>query len=153
MFGERDIEEFLNPWAPLTITYFTALSAEITEAFPVTLVAAGRQALLAVVQLAVLTQLDSFIPLQRGLLIFPESPPGCCQKLGKFSPLFLFLVFSTRIIQFESDFINRSWFVPEDLPSLGAALCPLFRDHSWLPATVLCLLQSTQTGTVSQVLT
>lgn len=80
----------LPPRALLTITYFKACM-KITKAVTVTLLAAECQALLAVVQRSVLTQFDSLIPLQKGLLIFPKTVPDCCQKLAKFSSLFLFL--------------------------------------------------------------
>lgn len=76
--------------AVLTITYFKACM-KITKAVTVTLLAAECQALLAVVQRSVLTQFDSLIPLQKGSLIFPKTVPDCCQKLAKFSSLFLFL--------------------------------------------------------------
>lgn len=64
---------------------------KITKAVTVTLLAAECQTLLAVVQRSVLTQFDSLIPLQKGSLIFPQTVPDCCQKLAKFSSLFLFL--------------------------------------------------------------
>lgn len=80
----------LPPRALLTITYFKACM-KITKAVTVTLLAAECQALLAVVQRSVLTQFDSLIPLQKGSLIFPQTVPDCCQKLAKFSSLFLFL--------------------------------------------------------------
>lgn len=80
----------LSPRALSTITYFKACM-KITKAVTVTLLAAECQALLAVVQRSVLTQFDSLIPLQKGSLIFPKTIPDCCQKLAKFSSLFLFL--------------------------------------------------------------